>query len=137
MTEKERLKEKEQYTFEDLKSIMRILRSEGGCPWDRKQTHESLIPCLKEETGEVIEAIEKQDMENLCEELGDLLFQVMSHSRIAEENGCFSIDDVVHQISAKMVRRHPNVFGDVKVESAEEGLALWKRIKSQEKSEKS
>ncbi|MDY5483113.1 MAG: MazG family protein [Clostridium sp.] len=137
MTEKERLKEKEQYTFEDLKSIMRILRSEEGCPWDRKQTHESLIPCLKEEAGEVIEAIEKQDMENLCEELGDLLFQVMSHSRIAEENGCFSIDDVVHQISAKMVRRHPNVFGDVKVESAEEGLALWKRIKSQEKSEKS
>ena len=137
MTEEERLQNKERYTFEDLKSIMRILRSEDGCPWDRKQTHESLIPCLKEEAGEVIDAIEAQDMENLCEELGDLLFQVMSHSRIAEENGLFTIDDVVHRISAKMVRRHPNVFGDVRVESDEEGMALWRRIKSQEKSEKS
>ena len=137
MTEKEILQKKERYAFEDLKAIMRILRSEDGCPWDRKQTHESLIPCLKEETGEVISAIEAQDMENLCEELGDLLFQVMSHSRIAEERGYFTVDDVVHQISAKMVRRHPNVFGDVKVESEEEGLALWKHIKSREKSEKS
>ena len=126
----------EKYTFEDLREIMRILRSENGCPWDRRQTHESLIPCLEEETGEVIDAIHNMDMENLCEELGDLLFQVMSHSQIAEEMGNFTIDDVVDGISAKMVRRHPNVFGDVKVNSAEEGLELWKRIKSEEKSKK-
>lgn len=133
---KEELAKKERYTFDDLKEIMRILRSEDGCPWDRRQTHESLIPCLKEETGEVIDAIRNQDMENLCEELGDLLFQVMSHSQIAQEKAYFTIDDVVDGISAKMIRRHPNVFGDVKVNSAEEGLDLWKRIKSEEKSKK-
>lgn len=137
MTEKEILKAKEHYTFSDLTAIMRILRSEGGCPWDRKQTHESLIPCLEEETGEVVSAIRNQDMDNLCEELGDLLFQVMIHSCIAEENGSFTIDDVVHRISAKMIRRHPNVFDGVTVNSEEEGLELWKRIKSEEKREKS
>lgn len=130
------LEKKEKYTFDDLREIMGTLRSEDGCPWDRRQTHESLIPCLEEETGEVIDAIHNLDMENLCEELGDLLFQVMIHSRIAEEKGYFTIDDVVDGISAKMVRRHPNVFGDVKVNSAEEGLELWKRIKSEEKSKK-
>ena len=137
MTEKEILKAKEHYTFDDLIAIMRILRSEDGCPWDRAQTHESLIPCRKEEAGEVEAAIQNRDMENLCEELGDLLFQVMVHSRIAEENGFFDVGDVIQQVSAKMIRRHPNVFGDVKVNSAEEGLALWKRIKSEEKREKS
>lgn len=124
------------YTFDDLKDIMRTLRSENGCPWDRRQTHESLIPCLEEEAGEVIDAIRKNDPENLCEELGDLLFQVMSHSQIAEEKGLFTIDDVVDGVSAKMIRRHPNVFGDEKVNSAEEGLDLWNRIKSEEKSKK-
>lgn len=137
MTEKEILKAKEHYTFDDLIAIMRILRSEDGCPWDRAQTHESLIPCLMEEAGEVEAAIQNRDMENLCEELGDLLFQVMVHSRIAEENGFFDVGDVIQQVGAKMIRRHPNVFGDVKVNSAEEGLALWKRIKSEEKREKS
>lgn len=137
MTKKEILKAKEHYTFDDLIAITRILRSGDGCPWDRTQTHESLIPCLQEEAGEVVDAIRNRDMDNLCEELGDLLFQVMVHSRIAEENGCFAIDDVVHRISAKMIRRHPNVFGDVKVNSAEEGLELWKRIKSEEKRENS
>lgn len=124
------------YTFDDLKDIMRTLRSENGCPWDRRQTHESLIPCLEEEAGEVIDAIRHNDPENLCEELGDLLFQVMSHSQIAEEKGLFTIDDVVDGVSAKMVRRHPNVFGDEKVNSEEEGLDLWNRIKSGEKSKK-
>lgn len=137
MTEKERLKNKETYTFADLTAIMRILRSEDGCPWDRKQTHESLLSCLKEEAGEVAEAIEKQDMDNLCEELGDLLFQVMIHSRIAEEEGFFTIDAVIQQICEKMIRRHPNVFDGLTVRSEEEGLRLWKRIKSEEKHEKS
>lgn len=128
--------EDKKYTFEDLRDIMRILRSESGCPWDRRQTHESLIPCLEEEAGEVIEAIHNQDQENLCEELGDLLFQVMSHSQIAEEKGFFTIDDVVHEISAKMVRRHPNVFGGEKANSLKEGADLWNLIKSEEKSKK-
>lgn len=124
------------YTFEDLKQIMRVLRSDSGCPWDRRQTHESLIPCLEEESQEVIDAIRNQDMENLCEELGDLLFQVMSHSQIAEENGCFSVEDVVHGISEKMIRRHPNVFGTVEVKTQEEGMKLWEKIKSEEKRKK-
>ena len=124
------------YTFDDLRDIMNTLRSDHGCPWDKKQTHESLIPCLEEEAGEVIQAIENKDVENLCEELGDLLFQVMIHSKIAEENGNFTIEDVIDGISAKMIRRHPNVFGDVKVDSPEERLALWEKIKSEEKRKK-
>lgn len=131
MAEKEK-----RYTFEDLKEIMDTLRSEHGCPWDRKQTHESLIAHLQEEAGEVIEAIQKRDTENLCEELGDLLFQIMIHSQIEKERGDFTIDDVVDGICAKMIRRHPNVFGDVKVSSPEEGQALWERIKSEEKRKK-
>lgn len=129
-------KREKQYTFDDLKEIMGILRSGTGCPWDRKQTHESLIPCLEEEAGEVIGAIKNHDMENLCEELGDLLFQIMIHSQIAQENGLFTIEDVIDGISAKMIRRHPNVFGDVKVDTPEEGLALWRRIKSEEKNKR-
>ena len=136
MTEKERLKEKERYTFEDLKAIMRILRSEDGCPWDRKQTHESLIPCLKEETGEVIEAIEKQDMGNLCEELGDVLLEVLLFSQIAEDQELFDISDVVDTISRKMIRRHPHVFAGVTVSSETEQKAMWEEIKKQEKAEK-
>lgn len=129
-------KTEEQYTFDDLKEIMRTLRSENGCPWDKKQTHESLIPCLEEEAGEVIDAIRNQDMENLCEELGDLLFQAMIHSQIAAELGHFTIDDVVDGVSRKMIRRHPNVFGDLQVNSAAEGLELWERIKTEEKRKK-
>lgn len=124
------------YTFDDLYDIMRTLRSEKGCPWDRKQTNESIIPCLKEEAGEVIQAIHNQDEENLCEELGDLLYQIMILSQIAEEKGTFTIRDVVDGISAKMIRRHPNVFGDVKVESFEEGMDLWNKMKTEEKRKK-
>lgn len=124
------------HTFEDLKEIIETLRSEQGCPWDKSQTYESLIPFLEEETGEVIEAIHHKDMENLCEELGDLLFHVMLFSQMAEEQGQFKIDDVVDGISAKMIRRHPNVFGDLKVNSPEEGMKLWKEIKRNEKRKK-
>ena len=124
------------YTFKDLTDITAKLRSENGCTWDRAQTHESLIPCLMEESGEVREAIVNKDDENLCEELGDLLFQVMIHSQIAAERGAFTVDDVVQGICEKMVRRHPHVFGDRKVNSPEEALALWQEIKKREKSEK-
>ena len=124
------------YTFKDLTDITAKLRSENGCTWDRAQTHESLIPCLMEESGEVRDAIVNKDDENLCEELGDLLFQVMIHSLIAAERGAFTVDDVVQGICEKMVRRHPHVFGDRKVNSPEEALALWQEIKKREKSEK-
>lgn len=124
------------HTFEDLIAVTETLRSGHGCPWDREQTHESLKKCLTEESGEVIDAIDHEDMENLCEELGDLLFQVMMHSQIAKEHGAFTIDDVVDGICEKMIRRHPHVFGNVTVNSPEEGLALWNAIKKQEKAKK-
>ena len=124
------------YTFKDLTDITAKLRSENGCTWDRAQTHESLIPCLMEESGEVRDAIVNKDDENLCEELGDLLFQVMIHSQIAAERGAFTVGDVVQGICEKMVRRHPHVFGDRKVNSPEEALALWQEIKKREQSEK-
>lgn len=121
------------YTFDDLVDITNELRSEQGCPWDRAQTHESLKQCLVEESGEVADAIDHNDMENLCEELGDILFQVMLHSQIAKEENAFTIEDVVNGICEKMIRRHPYVFGDKKKVSWEEGKALWNEIKMQEK----
>ena len=124
---------KDKYTFSELREIIAKLRSEHGCPWDRKQTHESLKKCLTDECDEVIAAIDNQDTENLCEELGDILLQVMLHSRIAEENGAFTMDDVVNGICEKMVRRHPHVFGDAKAATPEESLELWNEIKRQEK----
>lgn len=124
------------YTFKDLVNITKELRSGHGCPWDREQTHESLKKCLREESGEVLTAIDHKDMENLCEELGDVLFQVMIHSQIAKENGDFTIDDVVSGICEKMIRRHPHVFGDKKAVTPEEGQALWAEIKKQEKQDK-
>lgn len=124
------------HTFEDLVHIIEELRSDHGCPWDREQTHESLKKCLADESQEVFDAIDHQDMENLCEELGDVLLQVMLNSQIAKEKGAFTIDDVIDGICRKMIRRHPHVFGDVKVNSPEESLALWNAIKKQEKAEK-
>ena len=91
---------------------------------------------MREEAEEAVQAVDKNDMENLCEELGDVLFQVMLNSQIAKEKGLFSIDDVIGGICEKMVRRHPHVFGDIEVNSPEEALALWKEIKLQEKAKK-
>ena len=95
--------------------------------------HESLIKCRREESQEVVEAIEKKDDENLCEELGDVLLQVLMHSQIAAEEQRFTMEDVVDMLAHKLVRRHPHVFGDQKALSAEEGLASWNAIKAQEK----
>ena len=136
MTDKKRfdLKSAEKYSFGDLVEIIAALRAPGGCPWDIKQTHQSLKECLVEESGEVIDAIDNDDDENLCEELGDVLLQVVMHAQIAAERGSFTIDDVVQGVSEKMIRRHPHVFGNVKVSSPEESLELWKKIKEQEKS---
>ncbi len=123
------------YSFQDLTDIIAKLRSDEGCPWDREQTYESLKKCLADEAQEVYEAVDNQDMDNLCEELGDVLLQVMLNSQIAREEGAFTIDDVIDGLCRKMIRRHPHVFGDVKVSSVEEGLALWNAIKAQEKAE--
>ena len=124
------------HTFEDLINIIAELRSDHGCPWDKEQTFESLKKCLADEAQEVFEAVDNKDMENLCEELGDVLLQVVLYSQIAKEQGAFTIDNVIDGISEKMVRRHPHVFGDIEVNSPEEALALWKEIKLQEKAKK-
>ncbi|MCI8453369.1 MAG: nucleotide pyrophosphohydrolase [Lachnospiraceae bacterium] len=121
------------YTFDDLKTIMTRLRGKDGCPWDRAQTHESLKRYLVEECGEVLEAIDNQDTENLCEELGDVLYQIMIHSEIEKEKGSFCVDDVVDGICKKMVRRHPRVFGGADM-SAE---ASWEEIKKKEQEARS
>lgn len=124
----------EKYTYEQLLDIIAELRSDHGCPWDRAQTHESMIKCLYDECDEVVEAIKNKDDENLCEELGDVLLQVLLHAQIAREEGRFTIEDVVDSLARKMIRRHPHVFGDApKAQTEEEGLAMWKAIKEQEK----
>ncbi|MBR4551398.1 MAG: hypothetical protein IKO13_03810 [Oscillospiraceae bacterium] len=120
-----------------LKEIVQTLRSEKGCPWDRKQTHESLKPECIEEAAEVICGInilsETGDAENLREELGDLLLQVMFHAVLAEEEGLFTFDDVAKVVSDKMIRRHPHVFSGVTYASHEEQLRAWDAIKKEEK----
>ncbi len=124
------------YNYEELLDVIAQLRSEHGCPWDKAQTHESLIPCLRNECEEVVQAIEQHDEDNLCEELGDVLLQVLLHARIAEEEGQFTMADVVNGLAEKMVRRHPHVFGDEEYGSPEQNQARWEEIKRQEKEEK-
>lgn len=123
----------QRYTLEDLLNIMKKLRSENGCPWDRQQTHESLLTSLLEEAYEVMNAIKGKDMDNLCEELGDLLLQVIFHSQIAFEQGQFTFDDVVNGLCQKLVRRHPHIFGEAVVHSAQEVKYNWEEIKREER----
>jgi len=118
--------------FEKLTEIMAQLRAPNGCPWDREQTHATLRPYLLEETYEVLEAMDNGDMPHLKEELGDLLLQVVFHAQIASEKNDFNIDDVVNGISEKLERRHPHVFGDVVINTAEEQTAHWEQIKRKE-----
>ena len=119
--------------FDEFVDTIATLRAPGGCPWDMEQTHESMKECLMNEAQEVLDAIDAKDDQNLCEELGDLLLQVVMHAQIAAEEGRFTIEDVVHGVNDKMIRRHPHVFGDVKVDSLEDQLKLWEQIKAQEK----
>lgn len=121
------------YKFYDLVEIVSKLRGEKGCPWDKKQTHKSLIKYLKEETEELIKEIEKRNTEGIKDELGDVLLQVVFHSQIEKEKGNFDIDDVVDSICRKMVRRHPHVFGNLKVKSEKEVEKKWEEIKRKEK----
>lgn len=122
--------------FDKFIDIIKTLRSENGCPWDREQTHESLRQNLIEESYEVVESIDNQDMANLREELGDVLLQIVFHSLIAEEEKAFTMEEVIEEISEKMVRRHPHVFADVSAETSEEVLKNWDEIKKTEKNEK-
>lgn len=127
----------EKYTYEQLLGIIAELRSDHGCPWDRAQTHESMIKCLYDESDEVAEAIKNKDDENLCEELGDVFLQVLLHAQIASEEGRFTMEDVVDGLAKKMIRRHPHVFGDApQAQTEEEGLAMWKAIKEKEKADR-
>jgi tetrapyrrole methylase family protein/MazG family protein len=120
--------------FSELLSVMARLRSDDGCPWDRAQTPESLRPCLLEETHEVLEAIERRDAGQLRDELGDLLLQVVFHAQMAEEAGTFAVGDVLETLTAKLRRRHPHVFGEVRVDSPAAALRQWEAIKRAEPS---
>lgn len=122
--------------FWRLKEIVQILRSPEGCPWDREQTHQSIRKNLIEETCEVLETIDENDPEAMCEELGDLLMQILLHSQMAEEEGLFTIDDVIATLNEKLLRRHPHVFGEMGANDAEEALQNWQAIKAEEKKAK-
>ncbi|WP_330695241.1 nucleoside triphosphate pyrophosphohydrolase [Anaerotignum sp.] len=121
------------YNLDDLVKIIKRLRGEGGCPWDRVQTHASLREAMLEEAYEAVDAIERKDTENLKEELGDVLMQVVFHAEIEEDAGKFTIEDVIEGICKKMVFRHPHVFGEIKVDTADEVLVNWEMLKKEEK----
>lgn len=129
------------HTFTDFVEIIRALRAKDGCPWDREQTHESLKPCMTEEAAELLAAIriysKTGNAENMREELGDILLQVVMHSVIAQEEGLFTIDEVIEEVSQKMIRRHPHVFGNAQAENADQVLTNWEEIKKKEKEGKS
>lgn len=126
--------EKDKHDINELVEIVDILRSPDGCEWDRAQNFESMKKCLSNETQEVLDAIDNKDYKNLCEELGDVLLQVVMNAQIAKEQGLFDFNDVVQTLSEKLIRRHPHVFGDVKKPTTpEESLALWKSVKQKEK----
>ena len=120
------------FDFNELVKIVSELRGEGGCPWDRVQTYDTIVKCLRDETDEVCEAVEKKDFPNLCEELGDVLLQIVFYASMAAEDGYFTMDDVINGICKKMVFRHPHVYGESKAESAEDALRLFKEAKSKE-----
>lgn len=128
---------KDKYSFSDLLGIMALLRSEEGCPWDREQTHESLKRYLIEETYEVLEVIDLNDKKRLCEELGDLLLQIVFHAQIASEEGSFDVNDVITGICRKMIMRHTHVFGEDKASTPDEVVDNWEAIKKREKGIKS
>lgn len=125
---------KDFYQWEDLLKIVKKLRAPDGCPWDRAQTHESIRSCLIEECYEVLEAVENKDIGNLREELGDVMLQVLLHSEIASEENEFTLEEVINELSHKLVRRHPHVFGDEeKAKDALDGIGRWESVKKKEK----
>ena len=127
---------KESYNVQDLVEIMKLLRAPDGCPWDAEQTHESIKKNLIEETYEVIEAINKKDNDLLCEELGDLLMQVVFHAQMEAEEGTFDFDTVADGVCKKLIERHPHVFGDVSISGVDDVLTNWDAIKRKTKKQK-
>jgi tetrapyrrole methylase family protein/MazG family protein len=127
------LSEQYEQGFTKLVEIIARLRGPGGCPWDKQQTHTSLREFLLEESYEALEALDEEDYKKLCQELGDLLLQIILHTQIASEKGEFKLADVLDGINTKLVRRHPHVFGDVHVESSEEVSHNWESIKKGER----
>jgi tetrapyrrole methylase family protein/MazG family protein len=119
--------------FDKLVNIFAKLRSKNGCVWDKEQTHESLVRHLFSESREVKKAIKNKDMQNLEEELGDILLQVVFHSQIAKENKDFDIAGVIKQLNKKLIRRHPHVFGNCKAKTAKDVESIWKNVKAKEK----
>ncbi len=127
---------RDSYSFEDLCGIMTVLRGEGGCPWDREQTHKSIRRDFIEETYEAIEAIDNDDVKLLREELGDVLLQVVFHAEIEREAGSFDIDDVTTDICRKLIMRHPHIFADTAVSGSDDVITNWDKIKAEEKQRK-
>jgi tetrapyrrole methylase family protein/MazG family protein len=127
------LSEEEKAAYEELRRVVARLRAPDGCPWDREQTHASLRPYVIEEAFEVLAALDSNDTLRLPEELGDLLFQVVLHAQLAEEAGEFSMVDVLQGLGAKLVRRHPHVFGDVRLETSQQVLDQWDELKRGER----
>jgi len=121
--------------FDSLERIVARLRAPDGCPWDREQTHASIKPYLLEEAYEVLQALDEENSDKLCEELGDLLLQIMLHSQMAREAGEFEVSDVIRGIATKLIRRHPHVFGDSKAGNAEEVALEWEVLKQEERGE--
>jgi len=119
--------------MEDLRKTIARLRAPGGCPWDQEQTHASLVRCLIDECSELIDTIDRLDLPHMREELGDVLIQVIFHAQLAEEAGKFDLEDVAREVNEKLIRRHPHVFGDCKLDTTEQVLTQWEKIKAQEK----
>ena len=130
------LNSKPEFTFDDLCTIVELLRSKNGCPWDREQTNKSVRNAIIDETYEFIEGLDNNDNKLMCEELGDVLLQIIFHSCIKAETDEFSIHDVIDGICKKMILRHPHVFSDIAVKDSDEVLVNWENIKNQEKSRK-
>lgn len=119
--------------IEDLRQTIARLRGPGGCPWDQEQTHASLVRCLIDEASELIETIDQQDFPHMREELGDVLIQVVFHAQLAEEAGHFDLEAVAREVNDKLIRRHPHVFGEGRLDTAEQVLVQWDQIKATEK----
>jgi len=121
------------YDVNDLKKLMKLLRSPEGCPWDREQSHKSIRRNMLEEAYEVAEAIDEEDPDNLLEELGDVLMQIVFHADIAEQTGQFTLEDIADATCRKLIRRHPHVFENISVTNGDQSLVVWEKIKRQEK----
>jgi tetrapyrrole methylase family protein/MazG family protein len=124
---------KKKYTLNNLLEIMKVLRSDNGCPWDKAQDHQSIKYALLEEACEAMESLDKKGYEAFADELGDVLLQVVFHSQIGSENGTFTIDDVLNKICTKLITRHTHIFGDDKSDSSDNALDIWEQNKKKEK----